>query len=207
MTVIGITGPYASGKSTIAAEYQSRGWHHIEVDHLGHEALKNRREELVERFSDDILSGGEVDRRRLGARVFSDPRALEQLEAIVHPEMRRRCAELIGEYKQRMPEGPGVLINAAILFKMNLHPLCDFILWIDAPRLTRAFRARKRDKLPWSEVFKRIRTQNELKTQLAPQNVDMYTVDNRRKAEALRRIDEILQVRVWNRIRPTSSSS
>jgi dephospho-CoA kinase len=209
LTVIGITGPYASGKSSVAGELVERGWAQIEVDRLGHDALAACAREVIGEFGETVASddGRAVDRRRLGSIVFSDPAALARLEAIVHPEMVRRTAELIEEHRRGPSAEPGIIVNAAILYKMKLDALCDFVLWIHAPRFTRALRARRRDSLPWKEIFKRIAAQKDLDPQLVSGNVDMYRVDNRILSVALRRIDEILQVRVWNRTKPTSSSS
>ena len=53
------------------------------------------------------------------------------------------------------------MINAAILHRMRLHRLCDLVLQIEAPFLVRIYRARKRDGHAISEIFKRIRVQQE----------------------------------------------
>lgn len=226
MTVIGITGLYASGKSTLARELEKQGWYQIEVDALGHQALEGRREALKKAFGPQILKpdGRSVDRRKLGSMVFADPEALKTLESIVHPEMKRRVREMISDWKDRVrstgapksgvngtgdPAGksaggpPGVIINAAILYKMKLEELCDFVIWVQVPLITRIFRARRRDGLTWKELFKRIRSQKSLNPQLVKQNVDMYKVDNFSRRAALKRIDDILQVRVWSKTRPT----
>jgi dephospho-CoA kinase len=221
LTVIGITGPYASGKSTVAGELEKRGWYQIEVDKLGHLALESRREEVIRSFGAEILDrkDGGIDRRKLGSLVFADPEALARLETIVHPEMVRQTARIIEERREIIGKSPvaesrthaepppGIIINAAILYKMGLDSYCDLVFWIDAPKIVRALRARRRDSLPWKEIFKRIRSQNSMNAQLEAGNVDMYRVDNRSLSAAVRRIDEILQGRVWSRTRPTSSSS
>lgn len=203
--MLGITGPYCSGKSTLAQELTRLGWVQIEVDRLGHESLARKKREIVSEFGSAVLSpdGTSVDRKKLGSLVFSDPRRLEQLENIVHPDMKARSEELIREYRQSQPPPAGILLNAAILFKMELEPLCDAVIWVRAPLPLRIFRARKRDGLNWKELFRRFSAQKELRPQLAPGNVDMYKVDNLQKGRAVRRIERIVRDRLWNRTKPT----
>ena len=59
----------------------------IDVDLLGHKALNNCKEKIAHHFGDNILIDKKIDRRILGNIVFSDKRALADLEDIVHPEM------------------------------------------------------------------------------------------------------------------------
>lgn len=206
MIVLGITGPYASGKSTLAAELERRGWYHIEVDRLGHHALVRRKAEVVKYFGQEILdeADGNIDRRKLGSLVFSNPQQLAALEAIVHPDMVAQVSEIIAAQSSGDGEvRPGVIVNAAILYKMGLHRLCDLVLWVRAPLLRRVFRAKQRDGLSLTQLFQRFRSQKQVKPQLADKSVDMYTVDNRQRGRALRQIDEILRDWEWNRTRST----
>lgn len=203
--VLGITGPYCSGKSTLAEELVQRGWVQIDVDRLGHESLVRKKDEITSKFGAGILSadGSAVDRKKLGSMVFSDTKRLEELEHIVHPDMKIRSRELIREYRQSENPPLGILLNAAILFKMKLDPLCDGVIWVSAPRVLRMIRARKRDGLNWKEIFRRFAAQKELHPQLASRSVDMYKVDNLLKGRAVRRIERIVQDRLWNRTKPT----
>src|SRR5215213_8834537 len=98
--VIGLTGPIASGKSTVADLLRRRGAEVIDADQVYRSLLQPRSElwrQVVERFGPAIVrSDGEIDRAALGGVVFADPAALADLDRITHPavvtEVRRRIA-------------------------------------------------------------------------------------------------------------------
>ena len=203
--VIGIAGDYCSGKSTLAAILAKRGWVHIEVDALGHEALEQQQEQIIAAFSPDILNPrtGAIDRSRLGKHVFSDPQKLARLEALVHPYMVRRVEGIITAHRTGQQSNP-ILVNAAILYKMKLDRICDIVLWIQAPLFLRLLRAKQRDSLGWGEIFRRFSAQKISFPQLRHSYTDMYRVDNIVVGSAIRRIDHIVQAGTWNRTKPTS---
>ncbi len=86
--VLGITGKYCAGKSAVSEVLSAWGWHIIDVDRLGHHALIEKRDEVLQRFGRELDDGaGGIDRKRLGAIVFRNRTALRYLERIVHPSM------------------------------------------------------------------------------------------------------------------------
>lgn len=86
---IGLTGNIATGKSTVLAYLADKGAHIVDADKLAHKAIAPdgpAYEKVVALFGEQILDAyGVIDRQKLGDIVFSDPQALQQLEAIVHP--------------------------------------------------------------------------------------------------------------------------
>ena len=84
MLVIGLTGSIGTGKSEVARLLESLGAVLISADQVGHEAYVPNTEswrEVVEAFGRDILQPtGEIDRRKLGAIVFSDPQQLAKAQ-------------------------------------------------------------------------------------------------------------------------------
>ncbi|MFP4179061.1 MAG: dephospho-CoA kinase [Spirochaetaceae bacterium] len=174
-TVLGLTGKSCSGKDEAAKILAERGWEIIDVDSLGHQALVQRKADIVQRFGERVLgSSGEVDRRRLGKIVFADSRELHDLEAIVHPEMRQKVKELI-------ESGTGqrkICINAALLFYMKLHLECDGVILVTAPLVLRFIRAKKRDRLPALHILRRFAGQRTLFPKHLQKDVDMYIVRN-----------------------------
>ena len=80
---------------------------------------------IVDTFGAEILkSNGKIDRQALGARVFENPEALRQLEAILHPAV----GEIIKQ-SLRQTQSPVVVVEAIKLFEANLHLWCD-ALWV-----------------------------------------------------------------------------
>ncbi len=89
---VAVTGSFASGKSTFVDMLGSLGAETVSADEIVHDLLAADEETIsrvVERFGRDVLEERGVDRRALGRRVFGDPEALQDLEDILHPLVRR----------------------------------------------------------------------------------------------------------------------
>lgn len=200
--VVGIAGKSCAGKDLVTRWLLRHDWREINVDHLGHQALRVRREEILAVFGPEILTDDRsvIDRARLGRIVFADPDRLRELEAIVHPWMRdevRRRVEAFRSGAEGESEGGvrGLVINAALLFHMQLDSYCDVILLVRAPMLRRVVRALKRDGFAPRRIASRLWTQRHLETQARRSGADIITVDNRGKPEALsRRLEAIPQL-------------
>lgn len=133
--VVGVAGKIGSGKSAVAGMLADAGFRVIDVDRLGHRALVTERDRIVDAFGRSILSpDGQIDRRRLGALVFRREEARRRLEAIVHPVMVRSVTALVTGTAY-------AAIDAALLYPMGLHTLCDVVFWVRAPLLLRLYRA------------------------------------------------------------------
>lgn len=173
--VVGISGKYCAGKSEVSELLLTHGFERVDVDRLGHEALEAERERIVAAFGPEVVSDGRIDRKRLGSRVFADPDSRRRLEEIVHPRMRERVAELAGSARN---EGGRLVIDAALLFYMELHRQCDLVVWVDAPFLLRLWRAIRRDELSLAEVLSRFKAQRHISPQPYLQDVDIRRVNN-----------------------------
>jgi len=164
--IIGLTGGYCCGKNAAAAFLEARGWISIDVDRLGHEALAACADAVGKRFGPSVLDArGGIDRKALGALVFSDPEALAAHEAIVHPAMFSLLeANIAGAESQAAVEGreARVCVNAAILYKMPVATRCDAIIEVQAPLFARLARAKARDGLGTIAALKRILSQRPL---------------------------------------------
>ena len=104
MKIIGLTGGVGSGKSVVAGILKELGATTMELDKTGHEVLRRKeiRDRLVSEFGEDILdSRGEIDRSRLGKKVFSNRDALATLNSIVHPAIDATVIEKLREYDQQ----------------------------------------------------------------------------------------------------------
>jgi dephospho-CoA kinase len=89
---VAVTGPFASGKSTFVRLLGEMGAETVSADEIVHDLLSADAEtvaRVVERFGEDVRGERGIDRRALGNRVFSDPQALQELEEILHPLVRR----------------------------------------------------------------------------------------------------------------------
>jgi dephospho-CoA kinase len=161
--LIGLTGGYCAGKNSAAAILEKAGWACIDVDKLGHEAMDMARDAIVERFGAVALGpGGALDRRALARIVFSDPAALADQEAIVHPIAIRltdeRIAAAVGAARAAGRESR-VCVNAALLHRTELIASCDAILEVRAPLLLRVARGMRRDGTGALAALRRIARQ------------------------------------------------
>ena len=145
MTVIGITGSSGSGKSTLTGVFARHGALICDADAIYHRLLaesSEMRDALVAEYSQDILSGSRIDRKKLSAVVFSDPDKLLKLNAITHPFV---IAEIVHSL-----ETPGIetaVIDAPLLFESGLDGMCDVTIGVLAPRDMRLLRIMERDHL------------------------------------------------------------
>lgn len=132
MTVIGLTGGIASGKSTAAEYLRGLGATLIDADRVGHRSYEpgtSGFEKVVNAFGHEIVGkDGVIDRRILGGKVFGAPGEMERLNAILWPEIRTLISEELAELKRRDPHQM-VILEAAVLIEAGWTDLCDEI-WV-----------------------------------------------------------------------------
>ena len=178
----------------MASLLEKRGLAVIDVDKLGHTAIENQKTAIISRFGVDVQNpDGSVNRQLLGAMVFGKADALTALEAIVHPEANDLTMQWIDGHKDTT-----CIINAALLHKTTVFGDLDCIILVSAPLYTRLIRAKKRDKLPWPAIIRRLMSQKHFYTQYTAANADIYRVENpglgkpRTQAKLENRINTIL---------------
>ena len=161
MKVIGLTGGIGTGKSEVSKILAQLGAFVIDADEVGHEAYLPETEtwrEVVDAFGEDILKPNkEIDRRRLGAAVFSSPEALQRLNSIVHPRMRRLLEQRIDEQRRR--GSSVVVVEAAVLMEAGWTPLIDQVWVVTSETKTVVERLMKGRGLSEEAVMSRIRAQ------------------------------------------------
>lgn len=131
MITIGVTGGIGSGKTTVARMLAAKGAALIDADQVGHRSYARGTpvyQRLVDAFGRDILDErGEIDRMRLGRRVFADPTERERLNTIVWPEMARMMAEELAALRT---QGTALaVLEAAVLIEADWTPLVDEV-WV-----------------------------------------------------------------------------
>jgi dephospho-CoA kinase len=137
---VGLTGGIGSGKSAAARLLAARGAVLVDADALAREALAPGSAGLarvVERFGAGVLrADGSLDRARLGRIVFADPEALTALNAIVHPYVGRRSAELLAA---AAPDAV-VVHDVPLLVENDLQAGYDMVVVVDVPPETQLAR-------------------------------------------------------------------
>ena len=176
MMVIGLTGRACAGKNQYASEFAKLGCTIVDVDLLGHQALEESKRELTQTFGTEVLEEGRVNRKALGALVFSDPAKLRSLERITHPKMVESCKTLIED--ARTANSPASVLNAALLSRMGLDALCDQVLFIKAPLLLRYWRCAQRERLTFRRFLQRERAQKDISTKTLGRKAGVQVLHN-----------------------------
>jgi len=191
----------AAGKNVAASILSQKGFACIDADLAGHTALENSKDKIFARFDSEAAkkglslrnADGSVNRRGLGSLVFSSPQLLDALEAIVYPETEQIINKFIEENLQKKSI-PGVVINAAVLYKLpNVLRRVQYILYVDAPLIYRYFRARKRDGMSARKILDRFANQKGLFAKYQISNADIQRVWNTGSRQRLeKKIQKIL---------------
>lgn len=185
--LVGLVGQAGSGKSTVARALASDGAVVIEADALGHEVTDRDpevRRALEAEYGADVYRGdGTLDRRRVAARVFSDPAARTRLDRLVHPRIIERIARRIDALRAEGHRGV-VVLDAALMLDWGVERGCDAVIAVVAPepdQLARLARSRG-----WSEAESRARLAAQRRPAEFAAAADV-TLDNRGTVEELER--------------------
>jgi dephospho-CoA kinase len=190
--VIGLIGGIGAGKSQVAAVFARKGARVIAADDIAHNALRQPelRQQVVERWGADLLDReGQIQRKRLGAIVFADAEERRALEGILHPWIRQRIRAEV-EAAEAGPSVHLVVLDAAIMLEMGWNEICDWLVYIDAPRPIRLQRVAQQRGWSVQEVEARERAQMPLTDKVARAD---HVLDNSGSLEHLeRQVDELL---------------
>lgn len=159
--VLGVTGGIGSGKSTVSSILKELGAVVIDADVISREVVepgKRALEELTQAFGKDILDDwGQLNRKKLAARVFNDENKLGILNSIVHKYVAQIIKENVEE--QLLKQTKVIVIDAPIPIKNGFLDLCDEVWTVFALMEKRVDRVMKRNSMTYEEAVSRIRSQ------------------------------------------------
>ena len=164
MKVVGLTGGIATGVTTVARMLAERGAVVIEADRIAREVVEPGTEayrRIVEAFGPQILQpDGRLDRRALARLVFADESARRRLNAITHPEIRRRIRDEVARVAQSRPDAV-VVIDIPLLLDTTGPEAFDLdgVIVVSAPREEQIRRLMARDGLTREEAEQRVGAQ------------------------------------------------
>jgi dephospho-CoA kinase len=199
--VVGLIGGMGSGKSLVAELFRQRGAQVISGDLLGHEALRQPEilTQVVRRWGPQVLeTDGMVSRARLAAIVFKDPKELRALEAMVFPWIERRIREEIAAAQARA-EVRLIVLDAAVMLEAGWNKMCDWLVYVDAPRAERL--RRLEEQRGWGAKEVQEREQMQMSVTDKASRAD-YALDNSGTPEQVHeQVDDLL--RQWGIARTT----
>ncbi|MFE5586705.1 dephospho-CoA kinase [Kitasatospora sp. NPDC056531] len=189
MLKIGLTGGIGAGKSEVSRLFAARGAVIVDSDLIAREVVAPGTDGLasvVAEFGPQVLrEDGTLDRPALGAVVFGDPERLRALNAIVHPLVRARSAEL----ETAAAPDAVVVHDVPLLAENGLAPLFDLVVVVDAADEVRLDRLVRLRGMAEQEARARMAAQATREDRLA---IADLVIDNGGPLEALSaRVDEV----------------
>ncbi|GAB3925889.1 dephospho-CoA kinase [Kribbella albertanoniae] len=194
MLRVGLTGGIGSGKSAVSSRLAARGAIVIDSDVLAREVVAKGTDglaEVVAAFGPGVLTAdGEMDRPAVGRIVFGDADARRRLEAVIHPRVRARAAEI----EAAAPDDAIVVHDIPLLVETGQADGFDVVLVVDVPAAVQLERLTQQRKMAESEAEQRIASQATREQRLAV--ADVVVENDGTLAELDTRVDE-----VWTTLR------
>ncbi|ADB32171.1 dephospho-CoA kinase [Kribbella flavida DSM 17836] len=189
MLRVGLTGGIGSGKSAVSARLAARGAVVIDSDVLAREVVARGTDglaEVVAVFGDGVLTAdGELDRPAVGRIVFGDEQARRRLEAVIHPRVRARAAEI----EAAAPADAVVVHDIPLLVETGQAAKFDLVLVVDVPVELQVERLTSQRGMAADEARRRIASQASREDRLAAADV---VIDNSGSLDELdRRLDQV----------------
>jgi dephospho-CoA kinase len=188
--IIGLTGSIGMGKTTAAGLFRLRKVPVYDADRAVHKLSEKggRAVPAIARTFPDAVRDGAVDRKALGALVFKNPKALKQLESILHPLVAKERMAFLR--RQRGRRARVVVLDIPLLFETGGEGLADYILVVSAPPFLQTARVMARPGMSAEKL------QGILSHQMADRDkrrrADLVIPTGTGKRAALRVIDRLL---------------
>ncbi|MEN6308219.1 MAG: dephospho-CoA kinase [Anaerohalosphaeraceae bacterium] len=155
--VIGILGGIGSGKSSVATAFGRLGCAIIDADKMALEMLVDDGvvRQIRDIFGPDVvLPTGEIDRKKLASRVFSDPELLKTLNGIIHPQVLKQTENLLATY-QADDTIPAIVLDVPLLMEAGWHTRCDVLVFVDSDLAMREKRVHNKGRFGSDQIKKR----------------------------------------------------
>ena len=187
--IIGLTGGIGSGKSTIAGFFKEFGVPVYIADDEAKKVMQSKEilAAIKTAFGASLFENDVLDRAKLAEVVFNDADKLAELNAIVHPAVKKDFDAWLAQKK----EYSHVIYEAAILFETGRYKDCDSIITVTAPEETRIERVLKRDNTNREQILSRIKMQWNDEKRISRSN---FVINNMNLKKAREEVVEILKI-------------
>ena len=190
MLTIGLTGSFGTGKTTVARMFQKCGAKVLDADKIAHDLMGRHSrsfKKILRSFGPEILTHGQINRKKLGKAVFRDERLLKRLTAILHPEVILEIKKNIAHARKNKPV---IVIDAPLLIEAGIHRFSDILIVVKADRSQQLLRLKKRG-IPRAEALRRIKVQMPLAAKIRMADI---VIDNRGNLnQTKKQVEEIWQ--------------
>ncbi len=184
LKLIGLTGGIGSGKSTVAAIIRAEAIPVIDADVIARAVVEPGQPahgEIAREWPAVIAADGQIDRKKLGAIVFSHAQSRGRLEAVTHPRIRHEVATQAAELAAKGHQL--AFLEAALLVETGFYKQLDGLVVVSASEEAQLARVMARDAWPRAIALARIRAQLPLADKIRLAN---HVLDNCGSLEALR---------------------
>jgi dephospho-CoA kinase len=145
--VIGIVGGIGSGKSFVARLFGEEGCLVINSDEQVSEVYRDEEVKQTLRgwWGDEVIGAdGQINRRAIAGRVFTDPSQLKRLEGLIHPRVHAARERVMSAAASDDPMIKAFIWDTPLLFETGLNRQCDAVIFVEAPLPVRLQRVRER---------------------------------------------------------------
>lgn len=191
--IIGLTGGIGSGKTTIANYFKEMGVPVYIADDEARKLMQSKFiiEEIKKTFGDSLFEDNILNRAKLAEIVFNNSSKLDQLNAIVHPAVKKDFKAWLETNKNYAY----VIYEAAILFESGRYKDCDIVITVTAPEETRIERVIKRDKTNREQVLDRMKMQWKDEERISKSNFIILNDNLKNAKEEVVKILKILNIK------------
>jgi len=191
--ILGVTGTFGSGKSTVANMFKSFGAELIDADKIAHRVIRPGSEiykKIINAFSRSILKKNKtIDRKKIAKVVFKDKKLLQKLNRIIHPEVIKIIENQICASTKDI-----VVLDAPLLIEAGLERLVDKLIVVSIHKKKQIERALKKASLSEADILKRIKAQIPLKDKI---RLADFVIDNSSTIEKTRKQVVSIRRSVW----------
>ena len=187
--ILGITGSFGSGKTTVAKMFASHGARLIDADKIAHNVIKPGNiayKRIITDFGKNILNKNkEINRGKLARIVFNNRKLLNRLNNIVHPQVIRIIRKQIETSKSKL-----IILDVPLLIEAGLKTIVDKIIVVKITGKEQIERAKFKTSLSRVDILKRIRSQVSQNVKLRFGN---FIIDNSGTIKETRK--QVMQIR------------
>ncbi|HEX8013589.1 MAG TPA: dephospho-CoA kinase [Flavobacterium sp.] len=191
--IIGLTGGIGSGKTTVANYFKEMGIPVYIADHEAKKIMQSKSiiEEIKSTFGEILFENDFLNRAKLAEIVFNDSNKLSQLNAIIHPAVKKDFQSWLQKNKNH----DYVIYEAAILFESGRYKDCDIIITVTAPEEVRIERVLERDKTTREQVLSRMKMQWKDEERISKSNFVIINENLKNAKEEVVKILKILNIK------------
>ncbi|MCX8036096.1 MAG: dephospho-CoA kinase [Candidatus Sumerlaeia bacterium] len=191
MPVIGLTGSFGSGKTTVAEMFRRRGARIIDADAIARQLVEPGSpalQEIVDLLGQPILQpDGRLNRAAVAERVFADESLRQRLNAILHPRIRAIEEEQLAQWRNE----PLVVLSVPLLLENRMEHLVDCVVVVAVDEAVRAERLRRRDGLTDAQIAARLKAQMPQEEKIARADYVIYNSGSLEETE--RQVEELVR--------------